>query len=723
MKKIYTLVSGLMLTGMCAFQASAQISTYCASNATFTGDTKVDSVQLQTISHSSGATTCETYTDVTSSSAILKIGQSYTLSVANGSCSGFFYSNNKRAWIDFDRNGQFDDPAERIMDLSSSFVGEMQSNTFSVPASASSGPTYMRVIVAEGGPPLPCGSYNYGETEDFSIYLRGSATDDAGVSKVLEPAGICAGEHNAKVVIENFGVNEITSVEVNWSINGVLQTPFVYSASPLDTIDGTGPSSAIVTLGTVTLQGGITDTLMFWTSSPNNVADTSNSNDTITKIYKSLPTFSTYPYHETFESGDDGWFTGGDNASWAFGTPAKSNIVGAASGVNAFVTGGLSGSYNNNEDSYVHSPCFDLSQIEGEAWVALSANWYSETSYDGAVLQYSVDGGKTWVLVGKFGDPYNWYSKQGISGSPGGEDEGWAGTAAGTASGGWVWAKHALDPAIYTEDVVFRIAFGSDGSVTYDGFAFDDFTIVDFKHADLGPDKLSLCGEGNIELDPNVNFNGTIKWSTGDTINETITVSSVGKYSVTYHDTLLDLSTSDSVELIQSAPPVIGFTHFSDTTHLQGSVTLDPHTQESLQHNWEPGGFEYPFLLVRGADYGVGKHTFLLTVTDSLLCQDQKSVEVVILDITGIEDQQKAILELYPNPVSDILNIQLAEFAEGAFTLQMTDLQGKTIINNQVNQINGPLYRLDVSELPNGIYLMSVYNQDKTAFAKIIVNR
>src|SRR5690606_12321140 len=102
------------------------------------------------------------------------------------------------------------------------------------------------------------------------------------------------------------------------------------------------------------------------------------------------------------------------------------------------------------------------------------------------------------------------------------------------------------------------IAFGSDGTVEYDGLAFDNFTLVDFKEADLGPDKRSLCQSSTgVTLDPNVNFYGTIGWSTGDSINETIVANSPGTYSMTYIDSMINESTSDQIEIIQSPPPVI----------------------------------------------------------------------------------------------------------------------------------------------------------------------
>lgn len=69
---------------------------------------------------------------------------------------------------------------------------------------------------------------------------------------------------------------------------------------------------------------------------------------------------NTFPYSQDFETASD-WLPIGSESSWVLGTPAKSKINAAASGVKSYVTGGLgSTSYNSNENSYLISPLFDF---------------------------------------------------------------------------------------------------------------------------------------------------------------------------------------------------------------------------------------------------------------------------------------------------------------------------------------------------------------------------
>lgn len=85
---------------------------------------------------------------------------------------GTQYSNVTKAWIDFNRNGIFED-SERILQSASSTVAVVNA-TFNVPVAG----TYtgnlllrMRVLTSESSTTPACGSYSYGEVEDYSVRL------------------------------------------------------------------------------------------------------------------------------------------------------------------------------------------------------------------------------------------------------------------------------------------------------------------------------------------------------------------------------------------------------------------------------------------------------------------------------------------------------------------------------------------------------------------------
>lgn len=209
---------------------SINIFIYCASYATNTFDTKIDSVGLNQLHQPSSPTTCETYTDYLNVSTVLGRGNPYTLTVKNGSC-GSYYTMDKRAWIDFDQNGVFDDPAERIMDTTSTAALQAQSSSFIVPANAMLGITRMRVIGDESGPSDPCGSYSYGETEDYTIEIIDCAlpTIDSVVS-----ASVCGSDSMVLGAIASSG-------EISW-----------YSSATGGTMLDTGSTFATPVLSSTT---------------------------------------------------------------------------------------------------------------------------------------------------------------------------------------------------------------------------------------------------------------------------------------------------------------------------------------------------------------------------------------------------------------------------------------------------------------------------------------
>ena len=103
------------------------------------------------------------------------------------------------------------------------------------------------------------------------------------------------------------------------------------------------------------------------------------------------PCIDTFPYLEDFDSGAGGWSASIPGLSgWTLGTPNKPVINSAASAPNSWITGGLTGTYANNNSSFVESPCFDFSNLTNPA-IALSVWWESEYSWDGATLVSSIE--------------------------------------------------------------------------------------------------------------------------------------------------------------------------------------------------------------------------------------------------------------------------------------------------------------------------------------------
>lgn len=202
---------------------------------------------------------------------------------------------------------------------------------------------------------------------------------------------------------------------------------------------------------------------------------------------------SAFPYEEGFESGP-AWTSGGNSSDWAWGAPAHPLIASAAEGANAWCIGGLAGTfYNYGQQSWLQSPCFDLSSLDFPH-VAFSIFWECERTYDGLTFQYSLNEGATWNNVGTYDAPEDclnahWFNTFNIVNlNAVGQPEGWSGRVGptdgscggGGGSGEWVRAAQCLEGLANAPSVVFRFAFGAGTTCnSYDGIAIDDFVLAD----------------------------------------------------------------------------------------------------------------------------------------------------------------------------------------------------------------------------------------------------
>lgn len=109
-----------------------------------------------------------------------------------------------------------------------------------------------------------------------------SGTNNASIASTLVgPSGnFCTGAQPVKVTVNNAGGNNITSLQINWTVNNVAQTPYSYTGTLVPITASSGQSSAVVTIGNATLTAGA-NTIKVWTSLPNNTADSDPANDTM----------------------------------------------------------------------------------------------------------------------------------------------------------------------------------------------------------------------------------------------------------------------------------------------------------------------------------------------------------------------------------------------------------------------------------------------------------
>ena len=176
------------LVALVCFANELQAQTYCASASTSNFDSDITRVRLETIDNFTGTNVCANYTYFNNLSTNLAMGGNYQIIVDLGvhtgaACGSDVYTKSAVVFIDYNGNSTFDNN-ERVGATSYS-AGSFSSNiNFTVPCSAVSGTTRMRIVCQENTAAAiaACGTYAYGETEDYNINILPQSNPSANFS-------------------------------------------------------------------------------------------------------------------------------------------------------------------------------------------------------------------------------------------------------------------------------------------------------------------------------------------------------------------------------------------------------------------------------------------------------------------------------------------------------------------------------------------------------------
>lgn len=174
---------------------------YCTSSATSTFDDEIFNVTIGTLNNSS---TCSqtggpgsvlnmysNYTGIVAAPT-LTVNNTYTFSVIVGQCNASAYSGIVQTFIDYNQNGLFTDPGELVYTSpysTFSVTGTTFTTNVSIPTSALPGVTRMRVKAVETSvAPGPCGTFSWGEVEDYCVVIDPGPPCTAANGGIISPA-------------------------------------------------------------------------------------------------------------------------------------------------------------------------------------------------------------------------------------------------------------------------------------------------------------------------------------------------------------------------------------------------------------------------------------------------------------------------------------------------------------------------------------------------------
>jgi hypothetical protein len=483
---------------------------YCISSATTTPNSDIGNLTLSNCNNGNGNPTLNNpaaqnmytnYSQSVSPVALMR-GQTYQVSLSPIFSTTTAQQVCAKIFVDWNYNGTFEEASETAWAGPSSTT-PWTNITLDVPLWATLGFTRLRVVLQQTtllNNVHACGTYLYGETEDYTAIIIPQIPNDAGVIAIVNPPTVYpqAYNMNPEFTVKNFGLNPITSVGVHYRFDNQPVQSLTYTTTILPA------NSANIQFPAITLPAG-QHSICAWTTLQ---WDSIAVNDTACRGMYGIPV-DTLNYCDNFDGPVKFQSTPSSGTDWILGAPTGAFPAGGAqSAPNVWATNLNTSGYTDNASSYLTTQLFDWSGAVNTR-LTFKYTCSTEQSWDGTRLEYSKDGGLSWFTLGAINDPNstNWYTNTiNSSGKPA-----WAGAI------GWKEAKYKLNafipgpnPTTQVQFMRFRFVFDSDGggsAPTYKGMAIDNFCLNIPCHKDAMADSLiSPHGEIGVTTQATVAF-------------------------------------------------------------------------------------------------------------------------------------------------------------------------------------------------------------------------
>ena len=145
---------------------------YCASKGNSTSDEKIGKVVFGTINNTSTGTAG--YENFTAQIANVNKGTAYTITITP-KWTSTTYNEGYAVFIDYNADGDFADAGETVFTKAASKTTPV-SGSITIPATALTGNTRMRVSMKYNGIPTSCEAFSYGQVEDYTLNIKAAGT-------------------------------------------------------------------------------------------------------------------------------------------------------------------------------------------------------------------------------------------------------------------------------------------------------------------------------------------------------------------------------------------------------------------------------------------------------------------------------------------------------------------------------------------------------------------
>ena len=94
----------------------------------------------------------------------------------------------------------------------------------------------------------------------------------------------------------------------------------------------------------------------------------------------------------------------------------------------------------------------------------------------------------------------------------------------------------------------------------------------------------------------------------------------------------------------------------------------------------------------------------------------------VFAETFGVVDLDLGTISIYPNPTSEYVHIGINSMFGEQYKLKMTNSLGQNIFSNEgINEQNGVLETLNVSDLSSGLYFITIQVGGQSITKKLVI--
>jgi PKD repeat protein len=238
---------------------------------------------------------------------------------------------------------------------------------------------------------------------------------------------------------------------------------------------------------------------------------------------------------------------------------------------------------------------------------------------------------------------------------------------------------------------------------------------------DLGLD-VNLCVAGTVTLDAGTGYSAYL-WPDGSSI-QTYTIDQLGSYMVRVQDAKGCFNT-DTIAVQLLGPPVPSF-EFSFDLSYQGIKVILENTStnaDTTKYAWTFGDGDASTEINPSHIYG--EYSFYETsiyevcLTAANDCETVQFCESIFVSPTQLMQEGGELVRVYPNPVSDFLQIEVDQPEQNFKSMALIDYQGKSVWYTKTAGTN---FEINVSDFNRGVYLLILEQDDKFLYKKVIKN-